>query len=161
MKTAREVLRKRTNWRALVAGATGTAESSPHPGPLAHYLHEWATAFGVVHQRKPMIEDYPAAVREFLIRMGSVKPKRGRPRFDEQRLLAARRAWESVCCGAAYSLWHDLYRHLGGLKQVKFSDFVQGDCPSETALANIADQSGIGIEALRSRILRGKDRMPR
>lgn len=161
MMTAREILRKRQNWRALVQRALGSAEAPPQPGELQHYLGEWLTAFGVVHKRKPGIEEYPAVVSEFLIIIGHVKPKRGRPRCDEQRLLAARRAWDSGCYSEAYSLWHGLFRHLGWIKGSSFDGYIKGDQPSESALGVVADRANMEVEALRARILRGKSKVSR
>jgi len=128
-----------TDWSALVALALA---SPPNPGPLRHHLDQWAVAFQVAEHGPALPADLPAPVREFFALLVSVPPRRGRPRCDQARLLAAVRAWQKVSFGKWYEQSANLSR-LAGAKTTRSQDPHCLTGPAALARAEIEDATDL------------------
>lgn len=158
MTTAAEELKRRRNWGALVATATGDNARAPDPGPLIAALMSWRTAFQVVHRRAPLADDYPRPVKGFLACLAEARPRRGPRGFSDARALAVRRAWDDALLTLRYQQLRDEYAFAGRQPWAEYPEYSRqsfcGDRPSELALDRLAQESHIKAETLRPRVQR-------
>lgn len=144
-------IERKTNWKRLVKKALA---DPPTPAELAHKGAQWAAIFQVVHGGPPVEADYPEPLREFFRKLLSITPKRGRPRCDEQKLLAARRAWTQL----AYKTMLDAQTELlaiakenGGISKAFGwpAATIKRRKPEQLALENLSELTGLDPLTLR------------
>lgn len=141
----------KTKWKTLVAKALA---DPPDPLELARKVAQWGTIFQVVHGGPPEEADYPEPLREFFRKLESVTPKRGRPRCDEQKILAARRAWTQLAYKRMLDTQIDL---LTAAKKTGLFSYACGwpavtikrRNPRQLALENLSELTGLDPLTLR------------